>query len=364
MKKRPVLIVASLISACAVAASCQDNKGEKKMSPQTMIESPFGALEFPAWNQTWNDYKYSNRASLERLASEMQEAGVSILRMDFLWEDIEPRQGEFAFERYDTIVDIMAQHHIQILGLLDYCAGWASDTGQWNNPPRDNQLLVRYASKVIEHYKGKITYWELWNEPDSPVYWLNQDGLVRYCGLLRDVYTAAKKANPGCKILNGGFSQAPLSISRLYDNGAKDFFDILNIHIFATPFDTAAIASVKANVAFAQKIMKRNGDGDKKLWITEIGCPGVKARLRVDNWWMGRNPDERMQAAWVTTVFTNLVGLGPVEKVFWAFFRDCNGHWGNGVDYFGLIRWDYSRKPAYNAYRRCVEDWRKREKRR
>jgi len=109
----------------------------------------------------------------------------------------------------------------------------------------------------------------------------------------------------------------------------------------------------------AYKIMQRNGDGHKKIWITEIGCPGVKMGLKVDNWWMGKNPSETQQAKWLKEVYTELLKSAPVEKIFWAFFRDTKDHWNSGVDYFGMIRWDYSPKPSFKAYRACYQQWKR-----
>ncbi len=112
----------------------------------------------------------------------------------------------------------------------------------------------------------------------------------------------------------------------------------------------------------AYKIMKRNGDGHKKIWITEIGCPGVGPNIKTKNWWMGDNPTEKQQADFVKGVYTELINAAAVEKVFWAFFRDTKGHWGTGVDYFGLVRWDYSKKPAFSTYKNCYKAWKKGKK--
>ncbi|MDD5730861.1 MAG: glycosyl hydrolase, partial [Candidatus Omnitrophica bacterium] len=140
-------------------------------------------------------------------------------------------------------------------------------------------------------------------------------------------------------------------------NGAKDYFDILNIHFFENPLNPRAIKAVASYPKLAYKIMQRNGDGNKKIWITEIGCPGVKKGLKVANWWMGKNPTERQQAKWLKDVYTELLKNPHVEKVFWAFFRDTKEHWNTGVDYFGMVRWGFSRKPSYRAYRECFDKW-------
>lgn len=321
------------------------------------MNNPFGVLEFLQWNHSWNSYKYASAADREKSIELMKEAGVGWVRMDFLWQDIEPKEGVFNFNQYDQIVELLAKNNMHILGILDYSVGWATVCNKWNYPPKDNRLFVKYAAKVIQRYKDKIKHWEVWNEPDSSVYWSNQDGLKSYCALLKDVYIAAKKIDPDCKILNGGLANGLASVNRLYDNGAKNYFDILNIHFFESPLHRGGIKAVAVYPNLAYKVMSRNGDGNKKIWITEIGCPGVKKGIKTNNWWMGKNPTEKQQSEWVKKVYAELLKDKHVEKVFWAFFRDCSGHWDNGVDYFGLVRWDYSRKPAFKSYQDCFNNW-------
>ncbi len=336
----------------------QDLEKEVVMEKKLIEDSPFGVLEFLHWNHQWNNFRYPSIDELEKAVALMKEAGISWVRMDFVWGDIESSQGEFHFDKYDYIVDLLYKNNIGLLGILDYSADWASSCGKWNCSPKDNSLFINYASKIVERYKTKVRYWEVWNEPDSYVYWKDQDGLVGYCQLLKDVYIALKKVDPVCKILNGGFANGNSSVNHLYDNGARDYFDILNIHIFQSPIIPNSIKAVNAQVRLAYKIMSRNGDANKELWITEIGCPGVKRGQRSNNWWMGKNPNERKQAVWLREVYTQLLKYPYVKKVFWAFFRDCRKFWNNGTDFFGIIRSDFSKKPAFAAYQKCVLEWR------
>ncbi|MCX5702404.1 MAG: beta-galactosidase [Candidatus Omnitrophica bacterium] len=322
-------------------------------------DNPFGVLEFLHWNHPWNHYKYGDEKDLKKSVALMKESGVGWVRMDFLWSDIEPEASKFEFAKYDYIVDLLSENNIHILGLLNYSADWASTCGKWNCPPLDNNLFTNYAVKIVQRYKGKIKHWEVWNEPDSSTYWTDQDSLKSYCILLKDVYIALKEVDPDCKILNGGLANGIASVNHLYDNGAKGYFDILNLHFFESPLNPDAIKRVIVFPKLAYKVMARNQDGDKKIWITEIGCPGVKRGLKVNNWWMGNNPNEAEQAKWLKDVFTSLTREKFVEKVFWAFFRDTKEHWNNGVDYFGLLRWDFTRKPAFLTYKKCFNDWKR-----
>ncbi len=354
-KKIGGLMMAVLAGALICGMSAVQNKRETKMN----LTNPFGVLEFLHWNHEWNHYKYSNYKELDKAVSLMKQAGVGWVRMDFLWSDIEPHEGAFDFNKYDYLVDLLYKNHIQLLGILDYSTDWASACGKWNCPPKDSATFLNFVKKLAGRYKDKVKYWELWNEPDSYIYWEPQDGLVSYCALLKEVYGALKEIDPECKVLNGGLANGLASINRLYDNGAKDYFDILNIHIFESPLDAMGIKRVIAYPKLAHKLMVRKGDGDKKIWVTEIGSPGVPKGQKVKNWWAGPNPNEQEQASWVRMVYGELLKNPAVEKIFWAFFRDTKEHWDNGTDYFGIVRWDFSRKPSFEAYRESYLEWEK-----
>jgi len=321
------------------------------------MDNPFGVLEFLHWNHPWNNYRYASKKDLIKAVRLMKEAGVGWVRFDFVWDDIEKRRGRFDFDKYDYIVDLLNKNNLNILGILDYSANWATDKGIWNHPPKDNKLFVNFSNEVIKRYKDKIKYWEVWNEPDSFTYWNVQDGLKGYSALLKDVYISAKKIDPDCKILNGGLSYGLASVNHLYDNGCKGYFDILNIHIFETPFNPNAIKGVTIYPKLAYKVMSRNGDGDKKIWITEIGSPGVKKGLVVKNWWLGENPNDEVQAGWLKLIYSELLKDKHIEKIFWAFFHDTKGHWNNGIDNFGILRGDFSKKPAFKAYKQSFQNW-------
>jgi len=343
--------------------------GQEKMQKNSSAaenplgNNPFGVLEFLHWDDPWNNHKYPDKKTIKKAVKLMRLAGVGMVRMDFLWGDIEPRQGEFDFRKYDYIVEVLTKNKIAILGLLNYSTPWAAACASWNCPPADNSFFVRYAVTVASRYKDKIKYWEIWNEPDSRTYWANQDGLKSYAVLLKDVYAALKKAVPDCKILNGGLANGLSSVNSLYENGAKDYFDILNIHVFDSPLNPGALKRVSAYPKLAYKAMTRNGDGHKKIWVTEIGCPGIKKGTEVCAWWMGENPNEEEQAEWVKRVFAELSRDERIEMIFWAFFRDCKNHWNNGVDYFGLLRWDFSKKPAFFSFQKSFRNWKKSEER-
>ena len=338
----------SFASKTVMHGLSQDKKAEEN--------SPFGVLEFLPWNHSWNNYKYPDQESIRKAVALMREANIEWVRMDFLWEDIEPEKGKCNFEKYDYIVDLLTKNNINILGLLSYSASWAGPA--WNSPPYEDITFVNYVSYVISRYKDRVKYWEIWNEPDDEQYWTPQDDMVRYTQLLKEAYIKAKEIDPNCKILNGGLSRTiTLSLKRVYKSGAKKYFDILAIHPFVNPLNEGDVARVRGLYLGCKKVMRDNVD-DKKIWFTELGAPGVESPLQANAWWVGMSPTEEQQAAWVKRIYTQILPELPgCEKIFWAFFRDCKDHWGNGIDYFGLVRWDFSKKPSFKAYKESTRQW-------
>jgi rhodanese-related sulfurtransferase len=313
-------------------------------------ESRYGVLDFLPWDHSWNLYHYRG-GRVEKAAALMKEAGVGFVRMDFLWQDIEPKRGVFKFKKYDAIVDALERQGVKVLGVLNYNVHWDSD--RWNEPP-DAALFVRYAKKVVERYKGRVKYWEIWNEPDSPVYWSPQDGLKGYASLLKQVTPALKEVDPRCKIVLGGLSSThSIHLKKIYQYAGKDSFDVVNIHPFVNPDLPNAMEILKGIYRGVYKEMQKWGDTEKPIWFTEIGCPGVKDGFS-KGWWAGRSQTEDEQARWLSKIYGEPLKWPGVEKIFWAFFRDTPSHFKNGVDYFGLVREDFSRKPAFEAYKKAA----------
>ena len=311
-------------------------------------DSPFGVLDFLVWDHDWNAHHYTLE-KVERAAQLMKEAGVGFVRMDFLWSDLEPEKGRWDFDKYDRLLEILSKNNIKILGLLNYNAAWAK--GNWNTPP-PKDFFALYAKTVVHRYKGKVKYWEIWNEPNQDIYWVPQDGLKAYTELLKETYPVIKREDPSAVILIGGLSgNAAFSLQELYQNGGKDFFDVVNFHPFETPLQPRAIERVKADYEAVYRVMQKNQDEKKAIWLTEMGCPGVPAGKSTKDWWLGKNPDENDQKEWVELVYTEVLKWPGVKKIFWAFFRDTPNHFLCGTDYFGLLREDFTKKRSYEVYR-------------
>lgn len=110
---------------------------------------------------------------------------------------------------------------------------------------------------------------------------------AQYVSLLKAVYTTIKTDDPSSTVLMSGLgtgsgNQGPYTyLQAMYDSGAKGYFDAANIHPYSFPnMPAPPVASQCQNynsfcydLPAMHAVMQKNGDGNKKIWITEFGCP-------------------------------------------------------------------------------------------
>lgn len=247
---------------------------------------------------------------------------------------------------------MVAAHEEQgvlILGRLGYSVGWATAAPK---DPRSDQSFSfpdldswrRYIRNTAKHYRGRVTHWEVWNEPDNGVFWQGTPDPQAFAELLRAAYEEIKAVDPQNMVLIGGVSPWDSQFLRgIAQAGAWDAFDILAIHPYIDPAAPEEGRIGASGVAAARALLNRYGQ--KPIWVTEVGWESAQSE---------RNPlgsaDERLQANYLVRAYLTLLAEPGVEKVFWYTLHDDVG------SPFGLVRFgtgytDYSsRKPAFDAY--------------
>ncbi|MEI8176965.1 MAG: glycosyl hydrolase, partial [Candidatus Omnitrophota bacterium] len=209
-------------------------------------------------------------------------------------------------------------------------------------------------------YKDRVRHWEVWNEPDYEFFW-KPPSPAKYVKLLKATSLAAKKIDPGCKIILGGLMGwgAPYIyypfIDDVYKNGGKDYFDIAAFHPYTMPHDPEKDNLLKLKIEDLVSRMATGGDSHKPIWITELGWPSNK--LLDTNSDRGVTPDQ--QAEYLVKAYGICLSYPQVKKVFWYGFRDVGTEPKNTENHFGLIANDLTPKPSYFAYKTYTTNNRK-----
>ena len=95
-----------------------------------------------------------------------------------------------------------------------------------------------------------------------------------------------------------GVDAPPNFLNDMYINGAKGYFDAIGMYLVVSPAASSRTRAVRS--ARVHDIMTLNGDGDKKVGLTEFGAPmsalsadGVSQQNRPSRsptCWPGRRP--------------------------------------------------------------------------
>ena len=86
----------------------------------------------------------------------------------------------------------------------------------------------RYVTEMVKHAKGRIKYWEVWNEPPNGT---GRDQTpADYAKIVVAAYNAAKAADPACQIGIAAKSVHVNYLEQAIKAGAKDHFDYLTLH--------------------------------------------------------------------------------------------------------------------------------------
>jgi len=194
------------------------------------------------------------------------------------WAIAEPKKGQWEF--HDDGVTAAHEGGMAVLGLLDGAPAWASkkpraSSGYWGvwNIPDGTENWENYVRTVVGHYKGRIDYWEIWNEPWGE-WWQGAGGTPEgYAELMKSAYKVAKEANPAVHIVGVDTYRGNPWTENVLAASGLDSFDSFSFHdyneaLYGGPESQAHLDAKQYNDAQA-----KHGT-PKTLWNTE-GGPGV-----------------------------------------------------------------------------------------
>jgi hypothetical protein len=225
--------------------------------------------------------------NLDKVVSNLKSSGFLEVRQPFSWATIEPARGEFAWDRYDRIVDTLNTHGIQITAVLAHSPDWAraaSGFGAPDAPPASNADYATFVQQVVERYKAKIQYVQLWDLPNRADHWGGTAATpIQYADLLALGSNAARN-EPSIKVVlaefdpsgDGTFGGDLRFLRAIYDLGRSDFFDVVAARIdggTSSPYDRTVDGS-RSNLSRAilfRELLIAKGDETKPIWLTHYG---------------------------------------------------------------------------------------------
>lgn len=329
--------------------------------------NPFGAnffleREVEAWKR-------------ERTVQMARAAGIGWARQEFIWAEIEPEPGVYNWNKYDDIVDLFRTNNMQVIARLDRPPAWArtraSATGS-SGPPDDFSAYGSFVQAFATHYRDRINYFQIWNEPNLSREWNDAPiDPTAYMQLLKTAYQSAKAIDPNIQILS-----APLAITlgetispgsteyrnmndlqfleEMYAAGAKPYFDILSANAFGlgSPPDAPANPGELnfQRVTLERDVMTKFDDAQKAIWILEYGWNAAPDTIPDSRLIWGRVTEQQQAEYTVRGIQQARQNWNWAGVVSIWFFRQVGDIQPNNPEaYFRMVDIDFTPRPVYVA---------------
>jgi polysaccharide biosynthesis protein PslG len=304
----------------------------------------------------------------EKTLQMAEDAGIGWAKQEFPWEEIQPRRGQYTWQKYDELVALYEQHHLQIIARLDRPPNWTkADPRFKQGPPDDPADFGEFVAAFITHFRGRVRYIQIWNEPNLLSEWGGRaPNPAEYLRLLQVAFVRARQTDPEVRVLSaplaptledsGIATNDLLYLSRLYQLGAGQYFDILSANAFGQDL-TADDPPNPAVLNFRRVELERNimalaSDTGKAVWINEYGWNASPAyfKTRGDTLIWQRVTEEEQVAYTVRGIQkarSDWPWAGPL--CIW-YFRQVGASSPERSDYyFRMVDPDFAVRPLYEA---------------
>lgn len=303
-------------------------------------------------------YFYS-QTDTDKAMGLLKDAGVDTIRILMPWAGVEPADDTYDWAAVDRMVNSANAKGIKVLAVLNSTPDWAAvpDQPPLSGHPADLEAFGDYVSAVATRYEGKVSDYEIWNEPNYKLFWGPAPDAAQYTELLKVAYTAIKAADPDATVIAASVASAaetpggpvinPVTyLSQMYAAGAGGYFDAIAFHpyLYSVAFSAgeghAGVPITQAEQLHA--LMVANGDGTKKIWATEYGQPVSES-------------SEATQAAYIgdfLRTWRTLEYAGPAFIHTLADYPSSDPIQAS----FGLFRQDWTPKPALTTVKQVIAE--------
>lgn len=313
---------------------------------------------------------------LARTLDDLASLGVGWVRADLAWSSVRPEENApHRWDAFDRLVEAAYARGIRVLPILTYTPAWARmDACAWTSkcPPEDPSAFGAFAQSAAERYAPRgVVAWEVWNEPNIRTFWASGANPAGYAALLKEAYAAIHTVSPDAVVVSGGLAPASTGngdmeprefLEQLYIYGAGASFDAVGFHPYSYPLSPTHYKRSNAWSQMAEtswsirSIMREHGDDAKQVWLTEYGAPTAGPGAIATGgdghafWNVPDHVSEAYQAELMREAFTAHASYGWAGPLFWYSYRDLGVDRENKEHFFGLLRYDGTRKPAYEDF--------------
>ncbi len=339
-RRLTTLIVSTAFLTASLIAQDQDKALVVSGPPDSTLASPWGIAS-----------SGSSSGTVASWYPKMAAAGITWARVfPPEWSGAEPEKGTWDFTTTDAAMQAAQQNGIHISGMFFGSPKWV-DPRFHAFPMQHLDDWSDYAAKMVDRYKDRVHYWEVWNEGNAgfnDAHSTTSD----YAKLLSAAYEGAKRSDPNALVgLSVASYDAPYIGQVALDQaqmGKPSQFDFICIHPYET-FGGLGDPDGEILYLWMTRMLRDELKADAPdranvpIWITEIGRPVDRSTSEIGAA-LGKSTTEADAAHAVVKAYIMALAQG-IDRVFWFEGQDPERE-QNG---YGLLRKDGTPRPSYTA---------------
>ncbi len=300
-------------------------------------------IYFSCWGDQSSPFGINAHLGNNTVLSKIKNAGIEWIRIDFYWSEIEKTKGTFDYKEIDRIVKYCRENEIYIVGILSSSPLWSNNGKGINYPPDNLNDWKNFVASSVKRYRNDIKHWNIWNEPNVKKFFaLEKDIFVR------DIFLPAAATiridsplsfivGPELAHLEGEGSEWYFWMKYILTE-CKDYIDIVSHHIYKNSGVYSIFESLEIGeniLPSVKKVIEDSGFASSPFWITETG-------------WDTELFSEEEQGNRYLEFLKEMRLRDYPDKIFFYQILDDSTP---GVRPWGIVKSDFTEKPAYGIYR-------------
>lgn len=219
------------------------------------------------------------------LLNRAADIGIKWTRLHCNWNDVEKSKGNYDWSETDAAFDAILKTGIIPFVTIGHGNPVYSEMTTYDDPKlaeiygyrpappiKDLEAMkawLKFVETAIERYKDRISYWEIWNEPNHRNYWGSEPDGEEYGELVNQTAQIIRRLQPEATVIAGSmaginpdFTDAFLGISN-----NSELIDIITYHNYGAVPEERVYKAIEL-----LEVIKRFNP-EIKLWQGECGYP-------------------------------------------------------------------------------------------
>jgi len=367
-----VALAASVAVASVPAASASNASNAARRAAKPLTPNPFVGV---VSDETFAALGSGSQSYLDSI----RQAGVGLLRQKFDWDFLAHNQppGELNWTFLDRFMTATSRLGITVMPVLlnppaEITTAPPAGALRGNYPPRDLGAIGDFGALLARRYgtngsfwaehpelpRLPITAWQIWNEPNIPVYWQPRPDAAAYVQMLRLASQKIKAVDPNAEIVTAGLPDShirgsvPLMryLAQLFRAGAAGSFDTLAVNGYAPTGN-----GVAKLIAHIRRVMNRLGGRAEAIRVTEFGWADHGPERPRGRFTAGRKQGlytyQAIRGLWKARKRLNLRGIVYYDWRDQPVYAGGKNFWGLHT---GLLTRNGHAKPALRWFKKAV----------